>query len=196
MLGSCFGVTEKYLSAAASAQTLVDAASQYGFCRKQDRSGDSWIGIPLWVHRRCQYPMFTISNVISYDGFMVQGMKNNGKTGWFDIGGKANNKYVKEQGEFYQLSQKLRSINFTRYDALGRSTNVGTVHTFQGKEAPIVFFVLGADSQSSGAARWAVGEPNMMNVAAARAKKEFYIIGDKGKKKPLATDVKTAAAPR
>ncbi len=225
MLGSCFGVTEKYLSAAASAQTLVDAASQYGFYRKQDRSGDSWIGIPLWVHRRCQYPMFTISNVISYDGFMVQGMKNNGKTGWFDIGGKANNKYVKEQGEFllqkirkmmeqnpkiadkkekdviyvitpfsnvaYQLSQKLRSINFTRYDAPGRPTNVGTVHTFQGKEAPIVFFVLGADSQSSGAARWAVSEPNMMNVAATRAKKEFYIIGDKKLYLGLGCDVAT-----
>ncbi len=213
MLGRHFGVTEKYLSASASAQTLMDAASQYGFYRKQDMSEDSWIGIPLWVHRRCQYPMFTISNKISYDGFMVQGLKNNGKAGWFDIGGKADNKYVEKQGEFlsqkikdmmkrnpkiadkkekdviyvitpfsnaaYQLSQKLRKINFTRYDALGRPTNVGTVHTFQGKEAPIVFFVLGADYQSSGAARWAVGEPNMMNVAATRAKEEFYIIGDK-----------------
>lgn len=213
MLGRHFGVTEKYLSASASVQTLVDAASRYGFYRRPDRSEDSWIGIPLWVHRRCQYPMFTISNVISYDGLMVQGLKKNGKTGWFDIGGNANNKYVEAQGEFllqkirdmmdqnpkiadkkekdviyvitpfsnvaYQLSQKLRNIHFTRYDDQGKPTNVGTVHTFQGKEAPIVFFVLGADQQSSGAARWAVGEPNMMNVAATRAKKEFYIIGDK-----------------
>lgn len=225
MLSKNFGVTEKYLSASASAQTLVDAASQYGFYRKQDRSEDSWIGIPLWVHRRCQYPMFTISNVISYDGFMVQGMKNNGKAGWFDIGGKANNKYVEEQGEFllqrikklmeqnpkiadknekdaiyvitpfsnvaYQLSQKLQKIHFTRYDDLGKPTNVGTVHTFQGKEASIVFFVLGADQQSSGAARWAVNEPNMMNVAATRAKKEFYIIGDKKLYLGLGCDVVT-----
>ena len=44
----------------------------------------------------------------------------------------------------YQLSQKLRKIHFTRYDEQGKPTNVGTVHTFQGKEAPIVFFVLGA----------------------------------------------------
>lgn len=169
--------------------------------------------------------MFTISNTISYDGFMVQGMKNNGKTGWFDISGKANNKYVKEQGEFllqkikemmdqnpkiadkrekdviyvitpfsnvaYQLSQKLREIHFTRYDDSGRPTNVGTVHTFQGKEAPIVFFVLGADGQSSGAARWAVSEPNMMNVAATRAKKEFYIIGDRKLYLGLGCDVVT-----
>lgn len=56
---------------------------------------------------------------------------------------------------------------------------MGTIHTFQGKEAPIVFLVLGADKNSSGAASWAVREPNMMNVAATRAKEEFYVIGDK-----------------
>ena len=226
MLSGHFGVTEKYLSASASAQTLVDAASRYGFYRRQDSDEDAWIGIPLWVHRRCQCPMFDISNKISYDGFMVQGMTGSGKygkTGWFDVGGKANNKYVEEQGEFLaqkiqalmeqdprikdkkekdviyvitpfsnaarQLSQKLRRIGFTRYDPQGKPTNVGTVHTFQGKEAPIVFFVLGADKQSSGAARWAVNEPNMMNVAATRAKKEFYIIGDRQLYLSLGCDV-------
>lgn len=225
MLGRYFGVTEKYLSASASVQTLVDAASQYGFYRNQDKSEESWVGIPLWVHRRCQYPMFTISNMISYDGFMVQGTKEYGKTGWFDVGGTANNKYVEEQGEFllqklremieknskildkkekdviyvitpfsnvaYRLSQKLRKIHFTRYDEHGKPTNVGTVHTFQGKEAPIVFFVLGADQQSSGAARWAVTEANIMNVAATRAKEEFYIIGDRKLYLGLGCDVVT-----
>ena len=139
--------------------------------------------------------------------------KSYGKTGWFDVGGTADNKYVEAQGEFllqklremidknpkitdrnekdviyvitpfsnvaYQLSQKLRKIHFTRYDEQGKPTNVGTVHTFQGKEAPIVFFVLGADRQSSGAARWAVTEANILNVAVTRAKEEFYIIGDR-----------------
>ena len=144
---------------------------------------------------------------------MVQGVESYGKTGWFDVGGTADNKYVEAQGEFllqklremidknpkitdrnekdviyvitpfsnvaYQLSQKLRKIHFTRYDEQGKPTNVGTVHTFQGKEAPIVFFVLGADRQSSGAARWAVMEANILNVAVTRAKEEFYIIGDR-----------------
>lgn len=225
MLGRHFGVTEKYLSESASVQTLVDAASQYGFYRKQDKCEDSWIGIPLWVHRRCRYPMFTISNTISYDGFMVQGIKEYGKTGWFDVGGTADNKYVEAQGEFllqklkemsdrnpkildkkekdviyvitpfsnvaYHLSRKLQKIGFTRYDEHGKPTNVGTVHTFQGKEAPIVFFVLGADRQSSGAARWAVTEPNIMNVAATRAKEAFYIIGDKKLYLGLGCDVVT-----
>ena len=42
-----------------------------------------------------------------------------------------------------------------------------------------MYFVLGADTSSSGAARWAVSTSNIMNVAATRAKEEFYIIGDK-----------------
>lgn len=225
MLSRHFKVTEKYLSASASVQTLTDAASQYGFYRKEDRSEDSWVGIPLWVHRRCRYPMFTISNVISYEKLMVQGVESYGKTGWFDVGGTADNKYVEAQGEFllqklremidknpkitdrnekdviyvitpfsnvaYQLSQKLRKIHFTRYDEQGKPTNVGTVHTFQGKEAPIVFFVLGADRQSSGAARWAVTEANILNVAVTRAKEEFYIIGDRKLYLGLGCDVVT-----
>lgn len=213
ILSKHFGVTEKYLSESASTQTLVDSASGFGFYKEPDRSEDSWIGIPLWVHRRCQYPMFTISNQISYNGFMVQGKCEYGKANWYDIGGKADNKYVKEQGEFlaqiisqmakddpsilennpkdtiyvitpfsnvaFCLAEKLRKINFTRYDNNRKPTNIGTIHTFQGKEAPIVFMVLGADSQSTGAASWAFKEPNMMNVAATRAKEKFYVIGDK-----------------
>ena len=69
--------------------------------------------------------------------------------------------------------------------------NIGTVHTFQGKEAPIVFFVLGADKKCIGAANWAVGtdNPNIMNVAVTRAKEEFYIIGDKEMYLSLNSDV-------
>lgn len=205
-----YHVSNKYIDANASTQTLVDAASPYG-CYKDK---DTWIGIPLWVHRRCKYPMFDISNAISYDNLMVQGVLENncGKSAWYDIRGKANDKFVEEQGDFliwklkqmiaqnsticdknaddvvyvispfkkvaYHLSKQLNTIGFTRY-VNNKSTNVGTIHTFQRKEAPIVFLVLGADTHSSGAANWAVSEANMMNVAATRAKKEFYIIGDK-----------------
>lgn len=52
--------------------------------------------------------------------------------------------------------------------------------------------MLGADQQSSGAARWAVDEPNIMNVAATRAKEEFYIIGDKSLYLGLGCDVATS----
>ncbi|MFB2516001.1 AAA domain-containing protein [Lysinibacillus sp. OTC-L20] len=77
-----------------------------------------------------------------------------------------------------QIIKILDQIQFTQREE-GRVTNVGTVHTFQGKEAKIVYLVLGADTKSKGAASWAVLDSNIMNVAATRAKEEFYIIGDK-----------------
>ena len=224
LLSKIYNVSEIYLSESASVQTLVDAVSKYGFYASKDMDESSWIGIPLWVHRRCQYPMFTISNAISYNNLMVQGKEGYGKTGWYDIAGKAVNKYVEEQGDFllkkiksmiekdpkiidknesdtvyiispfknvaYKLGIKLDKIGFTRKEK-GKVTNIGTIHTFQGKEAPIVFMVLGADTNSKGAATWAVNEANMMNVAATRAKKEFYIIGDRKLYKSLGSDVIT-----
>ncbi|MDU5808750.1 MAG: AAA domain-containing protein [Finegoldia magna] len=225
LLGQNYGVGEAYLSEDASTQTLIDNVSQYGFYKDLNNPED-WIGIPLWVHRRCKYPMFNISNEISYGGNMVQGNKSDGKAEWYDVGGSADNKYVKEQGDLlvqkirelsehnedildkskkdqvyvispfknvaYNLSRKLAvELDFTRYDSKSSPTNVGTVHTFQGKEAPIVFLVLGADEKSKGAANWAMGSenPNIMNVSATRAKKEFYIIGDKKLYSNLGSDV-------
>ena len=224
LLSKIYNVSEIYLSDSACVQTLVDAVSKYGFYTSKDMDESSWIGIPLWVHRRCQYPMFTISNAISYNNLMVQGKEGYGKTGWYDISGKAANKYVEEQGDFllkkiksmiekdpkiidknesdtiyiispfknvaYKLGIKLNEIGFTRKEK-GKVTNIGTIHTFQGKEAPIVFMVLGADTNSKGAATWAVNEANMMNVAATRAKKEFYIIGDRKLYSGLGSDVIT-----
>ncbi len=225
LLGRNYEVGEAYLSEDASTQTLIDSVSQYGFYKDLNNPED-WIGIPLWVHRRCKYPMFNISNEISYGGNMVQGNKSDGKAEWYDVGGSADNKYVKEQGDLlvqkirelsehnedildkskkdqvyvistfknvaYNLSRKLsKDLKFTRYDSKFSPTNVGTVHTFQGKEAPIVFLVLGADEKSKGAANWAMGSenPNIMNVSATRAKKEFYIIGDKKLYSNLGSDV-------
>lgn len=77
-----------------------------------------------------------------------------------------------------RLAKELDAIGFTKY-INKKPINVGTVHTFQGKEADIVYLVLGADSHSKGSANWSISEPNIINVAATRAKKEFYIIGDK-----------------
>ena len=207
LIGRNYRVDEKFVSATASTQTLVDATSQYGFWKNEDE----WIGIPLWVHRRSNDPMFKISNAISYGGLMVQGKpkdKSQGISEWFDVSGNANDKFVKEQAEClktkiierlqenpelkdeiyvispfknvaYMLAKTLDSIGFTKRDEKQKPVNIGTVHTFQGKEAKIVYFVLGADTESSGAARWAVSDPNIMNVAATRAKEEFYVVGDK-----------------
>lgn len=58
------------------------------------------------------------------------------------------------------------------------NNSVGTVHTFQGKEAEIVYFVCGTDETTKGAANWSCNKPNILNVAVTRAKKDFYIIGN------------------
>ncbi|MCM1335067.1 MAG: AAA domain-containing protein [Eubacterium sp.] len=221
MLAERYRIDRNLLSDSASVQTLMDQASKFGFYYDKDKSDDSWIGIPLWVHRRCKSPMFDISNEISYHNMMVQGKNELGKAKWLDVSGKADTKYVKEQGDLLyekiknlkdenpkivdhneknivyvispfvnvvnHLERKLadEEIGFTRWGNNGKSTNIGTIHTFQGKEASIVFLVLGADSDSKSSAAWAVSEPNMMNVAVTRAKDEFYIIGDKSLYKSL-----------
>ncbi|MGA8163898.1 MAG: AAA domain-containing protein, partial [Waddliaceae bacterium] len=56
--------------------------------------------------------------------------------------------------------------------------SVGTVHSFQGKQATAVFFVLGADQTTLGSIEWASRKPNLLNVAVTRAAHRFYIIGD------------------
>lgn len=63
--------------------------------------------------------------------------------------------------------------------------SVGTVHTFQGKEAPVVIFLLGTDHESYGARGWASSKPNILNVAATRAQKYLYIVGDENLWKEL-----------
>ncbi len=59
------------------------------------------------------------------------------------------------------------------------SSNIGTVHTFQGKEANEVIFLLGCDNskEAKGAIEWV--SSNIVNVAVTRAKYRLYVIGDR-----------------
>jgi hypothetical protein len=57
-----------------SAQTLADRASWFGTDIMTD-DGDIWVGSPLRVHRRCENPMFKISNHVAYNGLMVCELK-------------------------------------------------------------------------------------------------------------------------
>ncbi|MEJ7542098.1 AAA domain-containing protein [Staphylococcus intermedius] len=224
LVRKAYDVPERLVSVEASVQTLSDYANRYGYW-KETQSHKQWIGIPLWVHRRCLNPMFTICNKIAYEEKMVlpQYIKNNeqkgviGKVSWLDVKGKANPKqYVKAQGEavvsalcqdweealkksqnppsvfvispFTQVKNeviKLARIKLAMQipKEIGVSewltASIGTVHTFQGKEAAKVYFVTGTDETQNGAIKWSCQKPNLINVAVTRAKKEFIIVGDK-----------------
>ena len=72
------------------------------------------------------------------------------------------------------LNTKIDSEYIAGYEA----KRIGTVHTFQGKEAYEVIFLLGCDKSdgSKGAVSWV--NKNIVNVAVTRAKYRLYVIGD------------------
>ncbi len=95
---------------------------------------------------------------------------------------------------FSEISSKLKSVLYTPLISKLRSyypqvrkeemykwlkSNIGTVHTFQGKQAKGVILCLGLDKNCEGAARWASSKPNLLNVALTRAKYRFVAVGDK-----------------
>lgn len=209
-----------------SVQGFADNLNPYGTYLGQG-SEREWVGCPLVVHRRCTDPMYSISNVLSYDGTMKNKDKEpakdeedkDGKKGkkyildkscWINVTGKEEgnkNHYVKEQGmvvlklleamlnktgkldNLYIISPFTSAARGVKAEInksdLGKKqevkdwlngNNIGTVHTFQGKGTDEVIFLLGCDKTSTSAANWV--NKNIVNVAATRAKRRFYIIGD------------------
>ncbi|MCS4532899.1 ATP-binding protein [Neisseria montereyensis] len=213
-----FGVDPlKYNPPEASVQTVADMASMY-YARFPIGSGYRDVGAPLLVHRRCNSPMFEISNEIAYSNLMVQAKKPSpantilGPSAWINVQGnpgpdkwcadEANvlidklyrlrrggmdadlyivTPFVIVQDNLRQAILKSHVLNdwVDKPDAWVQE-HVGTVHTVQGREAKIVFFVLGAQMTSQNGARaWAGGKPNLVNVAITRAKESLYVIGNR-----------------
>lgn len=187
-----------------SAQTLADQATAWG---RMAGPADSktWVGLPLVVHRRCDRPMHGLANRIAYDGAMVYGTiapradketPARLPTGWIHASGTSDGNWVPAEGKALRALLALLhedGVNAADISVITPFKNVlenlkrllgdtmvsGTIHTMQGKEAPVVIMVLGGNTDGPGARDWAVSEPNLLNVAATRAKRRFYVIGDR-----------------
>ena len=102
-----FGVdAEEWAAPKASAQTLADSGSLYqGWIERSD--GAVRIGAPLLVHRRCEQPMFGISNTISYARLMVRATRDRssrirdvlGPSRWLHLEGFSDGKWCPQEGE-------------------------------------------------------------------------------------------------
>lgn len=190
-----------------SVQQLADRISVSGtYMQNGSDSEPIWTGFPLRTHRRCDEPMFSIANKIAYGDQMVKAIKENstedfiGSSQWFhveNINPPINKHVISEEiellknkitqllntgynGNIYVISPFKSIANFCENEFRKiENISCGTVHKFQGKEANIVFLVLGSDPESSGARKWASQKPNILNVALTRAKKRLYVIGNK-----------------
>lgn len=209
---------ERWLSPMASAQSVADQSSRFGAAIQTDL-GETWIGSPLVVHRRCIDPMFTMSNQIAYGGSMIRRTVAKespvtsaiGSSAWFDVPATGTGKWSVAEGHVAtelvvraftaqprdpsvfvitpfrdtassmraQLEQSCAQLGLTREEVREwAANNVGTIHTFQGKEAHAVILLLGASGNGeAGARRWATSQVNLLNVAVSRAKLAIYVVG-------------------
>jgi superfamily I DNA and/or RNA helicase len=110
-----------------SAQTFADSANCYGTYLGAGDGADgsfvnleqgTWVGTPLIVHRRCNEPMFSISNQVAYGGLMIHATKDTeaqlplGKSCWIQSAGSAEEKqWVPEHGEIC-IRMVLRLLAF------------------------------------------------------------------------------------
>lgn len=91
----------------ASVQTVADATSSLGGVFKREND-EIRVGVPLLVHRRCAEPMFSLSNVIAYDGQMVKATQARqskirdalGPSRWIDVApGTTEDKWSEAEGQ-------------------------------------------------------------------------------------------------
>ncbi len=180
-----------------SAQSLADRITRLG-----SYIDNTWTGIPLRAHRRCDEPMFTIANTIAYNNQMVRVANDDAKSNlppstWIDIRGitiieghalheeieavkTLLQQLITHEGKIFIISP-FRSVAKSCYDKFQKRTKIecGTIHTFQGREAEIVILVLGTTPNSKKARDWVSATPNILNVAITRARHRLYVIGNR-----------------
>jgi len=118
------GLAEHWLPGGTSAQGVADRRSILG---TEVSTGDEsvWVAAPLRVHRRCEHPMFEMSNHLAYGGLMVydtkeqrlpaEGPEECPPSCWIDVPGQGDDgtKWVADQGQ--ALAWVLRSLRSPRF---------------------------------------------------------------------------------
>ena len=131
-LRDLFGTDRHWLPAGTSAQGMADRRNRWGTSiLTENRNGDMeelWVGAPLRVHRRCEEPMFGISNTIAYQGLMVYRTLDRPfpggshpeypRSSWVDVAGPSEGKWVPAQGA--ALVQILRRLHVENAVSLDR----------------------------------------------------------------------------
>lgn len=202
------GVGKELSPSGNSVQTMADRAMSVGAYIGTGEN-KVWGGLPLRAHRRCADPMFSVANEIAYANQMIQANTTGAElkfpleeSCWIDIASPSSDSHVnKPEIDFVRAvrkwladevaaKQKIPSVFFVspfKKVALAcgdgnlkiKGVEAGSVHAFQGKEADVVFIVLGsaAGRKGAGSRNWAGQAPNILNVALTRAKKRVYIVG-------------------
>jgi len=200
LLQASYGITDDYWNPVYhSAQSLADRVTPVGTYIDVNADLPIWTGIPLRAHRRCGEPMFSLSNAIAYNGQMVKVtpdvVSNISRSAWIDVAGATvldKHAIVEEieelrlclqqlryyKGKIYVISPFVSVAGICRQEF--RWVSCGTIHSFQGKEAEVVFLVLGTPPGGGHARDWVAQSPNMLNVAVTRAKERLYVIGNRG----------------
>lgn len=205
-LGAAFNVPQEWWPSVASLQGAADRSAKVGTAITRESGEATWVGCPLRLHRRCDEPMFSISNRIAYGGLMVHGKTPSTScalpgTAWIDVrADSGEGHWIPEEGE---QAERLLSTLIERHqvplDQIALISpfrdcarklrhlagaysldpaKVGTVHTAQGREADVVILVLGGNPKVQGAKAWAAAKPNLLNVAVSRAKRRLFVIGN------------------
>jgi AAA domain-containing protein len=85
-----FKIAPVWAPSRSSTQQLADRLAIAGTSLPGPAGEDVWVGAPLRVHRRCDRPMFEVSNTIAYNGLMVFGTPADrkafhGENAWIDV---------------------------------------------------------------------------------------------------------------
>ncbi len=165
-----------------------------------EKMGNQLVGIILEEHRRCESAIASFSNNHVYDGKLDIVNKDDQDKLFgtnllaIDVRGKKTSSNVNHQETaickqiVFKLVEKygeaikkeigiITPFRHQQYDLTKqiKGVTIGTVHTFQGQEKEIIIFSAAVQARSIS---FVGGEPNLLNVAVTRAKKQFIFISN------------------